>query len=732
MILLKREYFILALVFSLLGTGMNVRAERPPRPDAGGSSIDVQADSLEYLQDTDFLVAKGNVVIQRLGDTLSADYVKVNTVTLDSFARGDVVLMQDDWKWTGEELNYNFKTKEGDFGTFEGESGKYYIKAAESERLESGVYKLKNITVTTCDKDDMEFKVRASKATLEDGHKLKAYNVVSYLGPVPFFYLPYISLDLEKDHSNWDVSLGQSGDLGAFIIVGYRHKVNENFEHVTRVDLYSKRGIGVGENLHWKRSDGSGSGRLETFYLNDQDPLPEDYDKERFSGQVDSDRYRIRLVDTKALTDRDFFIGDLQYLSDPKVREDFFEEDFRSLSQPENRLSLSHRGDKYSAGALLNMRLNDFYENIDRKPELTLDFHRQELEGSGIYYQSQNSFVQLEKLFPDTSERTDFDTSRLDSHQELYYPRKYFGFLNVIPSVGGRATYYSDLKPRVTSTTNMVTMVDSNGVAFTTNQVFTSSAERGSDLRTFGEFGLESSFKAFKVLTENQTDFGRGLRHVVEPHTKYAYRSDPTVDRDEIYQFDRIDSIRRQNEIQFGARNKLQTRREKRLVDLFDIDLYTSLRLDPEPEQNDLGPLRVDGELMPTDLVWVDFDGAYDWDESAVTEFNARVRLGGYSKTRMYVNYGYRDGDKNLLGADLDYFPTDDWGFGIYGRYDIDDSELEESFYTVMHEMDCVGWEAGVRSIRGRGGEDDDNQLWLKIWLLAFPQMDIKFFDASY
>lgn len=251
-------------------------------------------------------------------------------------------------------------------------------------------------------------------------------------------------------------------------------------------------------------------------------------------------------------------------------------------------------------------------------------------------------------------------------------------------------------------------------------------------MRTMVELGLESSFKAFKVLTEKNTAFGQGIRHVVEPHARYSFRSEPTVEADKIYQFDAIDSIRRQNEIQFGARNKLQTRQDERLLDLVDVDLYTSVRLDPEPDQSDMGPLRIDAELEPGNLFWLDFDGAYDWDTSKVTDFNARARVIGSGDTRVYLNYGYRDGEKNLISTDIDYELTSDWSLGFYTRYDIEGSELEESLYSVQHDMDCIGWEAGLRSTRGRGGEEDENQFWCQIWLLAFPETNIEFLDASY
>lgn len=725
------EKIIIPILAFLLLAGIS-SAQRPPRPQPVDFDMDVQADSLEYLEESKQMVAIGNVVIQYEQETLRADYVTVNTETMDAFARGNVVMLRDEWEWSGGKLKYNFDTKQGDFGTFEGQSGKYYVAAKESKRLPSGSYEMQDITATTCDKDDMEFKLKATSATMTADKKIKARNVVPYLGPIPFFYLPYAWFDMDKDYSNWDISMGHTGSWGAFLLLGYTREINRNLKTVTHVDMRTKRGLGLGEDLLWQLPDDGGEGKLELYYLNDREPLDNEYDKEYYGDQVDSDRYRLRFQHAEELGPRDYLTADLQYLSDPKIREDFFERDYRLQSQPENRVSLSHRGDNYSAGLLFNTRLNDFYENIDRMPELTLDLQRQKLGDSKIYYESDNSISRLKKVFAEQSDGEDFESTRLDTHHTLYYPRKYLGYLNLIPSAGFRGTYYSDLAPETSSMTNTVTLSDTNGTTYTTNQVNDIVTARGSDLRSFFEFGLESSFKAFKIISEDANDFGSGLRHVVEPHADYRLRTKPSVEPDEIYHFDSIDTIGKQNEIFFGARNKLQTKREGMIADIFDIDVFTSLRLDPEEDEDSVGPLRIDGNAQPTDLVWLDFDAGYDWDESSVTDFNLRMNLGGNRDTRAYINYGFRDDNKNLLAADFDYYPTPDWGLGLYTRYDIDDSEVEENRVSVLHRMDCVGWEVGLRSLAGRGGEEDDNELWLKVWLLAFPKMEIKFFDASY
>lgn len=697
-------------------------------------ALAVDADRLEILQEREEMVAIGNVVVQYGEDTLRADYMKIERDTGFVRARGNVVLLQSGWEWTGDRLDYDFRERRGDFGRFEGRSGVYYIRARESESLPTGEFRMRGVMATTCnpDEDRMEFRVRATSAKMDPGNRIWARNVVPFLGPVPFFYLPIAWLSLDGT-GNWDISAGRTGRWGYFLLVGYRNIVNENFRHVTHFDLRSKRGLGLGQDLIWQRSDESGGGQLELYHIYDQQPFHDDFERERFGDEVDRNRYRVRLRHDEAVTARDYFTMDLQYVSDVKLREDFFERDFRMQSQPENRISLSHRGDNFSASILLNARLNDFYENVNRLPELGLDFSSQEIADSGIYYQGRNRLSYLERVFPDRADRDDYDSARLDSYHLLLYPQKYFGYLNVIPRVGFRGTYYSDLAPKTETITTTVLVEDEDGNLVEEEETETLFFDRsGDEVRTLYEFGLESSFKAFKIISEHDNMFGSGLRHVVEPYTNYSFRSEPSLERDELLQFDAIDRIGKRNDITLGTINKLQTRRGGSIVSLVDLDIYNLFRLDPEEDETHVGPLRIDGDLRPVDRFDLRFNSAYDWDTSTLTDFNARLSLGSVGRSRLHLDYGYRDSDKHLVALDIDYFPVNDWGIGLYSRYDIEDGELEESRISLLHEMDCVGWQIGFRTLAGRGGEPDSQDIWATVWLLAFPQMELKFLDASY
>jgi len=707
-------------------------AERPGQPQE--TPVDVTAERMEYREDGKVLIGIGEVVIRHLGDELKADYVELHTDTLEGHARGGVQILREGTLWTGESLSYNFRTRQGDFGKFQIQRGSFYITAEDSERVGEDEYILHQVMVTTCDRNAKvrEFEVRAASARLTDGRYLRVYHVRPHIGYVPFLYLPYMSVDLQADLSRWDVQVGDRGRWGPFVLVGYRMPWSEEISTVTHVDGYAKRGVGLGQELLWDAPRTGRRGRLETYYLRDNRPLRNEWEEERFGEDVDENRYRLRLVHSEGLAPRLGLLADVEYVSDPLVREDFFPREFRLRTQPENRVSLTYRGDRFVAGLLLNKRLNDFYENVDRLPEFSLDHPRQQIADSRFYYEGSNSLSNLYRQYPDRDERLEYDTLRLDSYHRVFYPGKYFGFLNVIPHAGVRATHYGELRPATETETREVVIVTEEGETVVEEEQIVTTIDRGADTRTFIELGLEASYKAFKRIHDQHTAFGEGLRHVTEPYAAYQFRSDPSLEPSELHQFDRIDAIDRLNQIRFGNRNKLQSRRRERVVDLVDVDLFSVYRLDPDPEQKALGPVGMQNRFYPADWFRADMDAQYDTQTSQLSQFNTHMNVDAGADTRISLGYGYRELEgrgKNLLFSDITFNPTPRWGFSLYGRYDFERSELEEHYYVVQHKMDCTGWELGVRALQGRPGEEDETQVWARMWLLAFPQAQLKMFD---
>ena len=683
--------------------------------------IDVQADRLEYQSDATMLIGEGNVVITVGTDVLRADYVDVNTETQEAHAKGNVQLERDGQVWEGDELSYNFETQEGDFGTFTAFISPFFITANDSERLEDGTFELENARITTCKGKNPEFYITGKETSVDTEEEyVKAKHVTFRLWDVPFFYVPYWKKYYGDDRPDIDFVPGYGSRLGAYLLTAYNYHIDEYTRSTTHLDLRSKRGVAVGQDLYWKGPDNVRKGSIQTYLLHDANPEEGDEDNTERKELIDNPRYRIRLSDARSLTDRDSLITEINYLSDPFVVEDFFDDEYRRNVQPENRVNLNHRSDNYSAGVLLNKRLNDFYDSIERVPEGYLDINQQPLLESGIYYRSQNSASGLKKVYKESANTNDYDSVRINSFHMFSYPGKYLGWLNIIPRAGYQGTYYS--KSPGAPVTNISINTAADGTV-TTNTTTTIGDDGGSQFRNLVELGFETSFKAFGVWTEDAINVQRGdkgLRHIFEPYANYTFVPEPNVRPYELYQFDEIDALDKKNEVMFGMRNKLQTKRRGMIHNLLDLDIYTTYHLDPEPTEDDFSNIYFDAKIRAYDWLPVDFDGSVDTEGDGLETFNIRFHYLTIEDTRLSVEHRYRKDAQNLLAGELMLFPNRKWSFKAYGRYEFENDDLQEHSYFVQRRFECVGLGVGFKQI------ENDSQVWFKFWLLALPDSIIE------
>lgn len=713
------RYFIL-LCFFIWSGPMVLSSMAQPQPPP----LDITADSLEYLADQKLMVAKGNVEVRDAGMVLKADYMSVQTESQDIHARGNVFYQSGENVWRGEEFRYNMKTKQGDFGSFSAYYDPMYVTARESRRTGPDAFEVKDVTMTTCEGDDPALSIRAREASIEDRRIHLRGASVYIVDVIPIFYFPYYTRSLDSHETFFQFLPGYNSRLGAFLLTAYNYPIAGPVRGRTHVDVRSERGIGLGQDFLWRDKEAGYEGIVQGYYLQDDKPL-EGSASENRAGVVEEERYRLRLAHQQDLSDRDNFRLEANYLSDPFVLKDFFRKEYREAVQPENRATLTHRGDDYIASLLVNKRLNDFYENVDRAPELRLDLPRQRLFESDLYYESRNSMGLLEKVFPEGSTSAEYDAYRFDTDHLLTYPLRTMGFLNVIPRAGYRGTFYSKTLEQ-TTVTNVVVITPTNGVPYTTNQVVTTINDRGGELRNLPQLGWEASFKAFRtwddlvVLTD-----GDGLRHVAEPYLDHTYIPDPNVQPEELPQFDSIDLLDERHDVKLGMRNKLQTRWNKRAYDILDLDVYTFLRIEKPEGEDDLSPVFWDGEYNFHPDFLLENDGSYDVNSSELQTFNTRARLELDETSRFGLEHRYRLDSQSLLGANLEYQPSGRWGFDAGVRYDLEESELEEQYYLVKRTGNCVSWGLGVRQLF-----DDDNdelEVWLQLWLTAIPEAIIDF-----
>lgn len=684
-------------------------------PFSGGSAfssdapIEVNGDYLDYDKTTGRMIARGNVVITQGDDKLEADRVHCNINTGDAYAIGNVVLTRGTTVMRKTRLNYNFKTRKSDADEIEVDAKPFFVQAKKAETAGGGSYILHDAVVTTCTNHHphCHYHIKAKKLEVAPGDYLKGRSGVWYFGKVPCLYLPYWNKNLNEE-SGFHFQPGYKSKWGAFLLGAYRQPVTDWLRLEHKFDYRAERGSALGEDVEW-RTPGNGKGGISLYYAYDLEPI--DDDEDAATADIDNERYRLHFHHKQGFDPRTYMLTQATILSDTDMEEDFFEAEYKASRQPENHIALTHRRDAFTLSALVQMRLNDFYSNVNRLPEVALDVNRIQVGDTTFYYQGQTAGAFLQKVYEDSSTDDEYDAFRLDSQHMVYQPRRIDGWLNVIPRLGYRATWYSKTAEEV-STYDPVT---SNTVS--------STVDAGADLRSIAEFGTEVSFKAFKML-----DQGR-MRHVVEPYAEYILSPEPTVKPTELYQFDGVDSLDEVHQLRLGARNKLQVKRQGRPFDVIDLDLYTILHFEDRYDDV-LDEIVADAELRPSEWLSVDMDANYSLQESTIQEINTRFSV-KRTEWKSSVEHRYRDEDNNLLTMSVTLTPNQEWGMNAYVRYDFEGSRVEEEGGHLQHNWDCISLRLGGSFLpsytRTDGTENDEEwRVNLEFWLTAFPTFGLQ------
>ena len=717
----------------------------------GIERIDLIADQAEYNwgsgADANWATFRGNVVIRCNGNELHAEEVRFNAKTHDAAAKGKVVLLGANGEmWTGNEITVDMTNPE--FPSVQASDMLVYYAPYRLEVGKGGVrngsYYAEDVTFTTCTNapGHRHYEFHARDAVVVPDDDLTAHGAVPYLFGVPFFYWPYFWKDLHN-HYGFRFEPGYRSRWGVYLLTTYKMRIwrydNENWgDSRTSFDLRSKRGLALGEKINWYDTD-VGEGWLSVYGLSDQ------YKEKKLlrDGIEDTDRYRIRLNHALDLTDSDRLLVQGIYLSDKMFLRDFFEDEYDVMPQPENYISLTHTADTWSWGLEADVRLNDFYNQVERLPEAWLSINQREIGGTGLFYESDHSAAYLRRLFDedrysDADER-EYDAGRLDTEHTLSYPLKIAGFLSLVPSVSWRGTFYSKTKETeerdevsITSLTNAYGTVYSYPV---TNEV--SYTEEGdADFRNVLRFGLDLSFKAYGMWTAPD---GTPWRHVVEPYAEYVYIPEPNLVPEDLYRFDAVDEIDFTHKVRIGVRNRWQCKvpevapggalRYNRVREFLYVNTYGDIRIEPEDDEKTLSLLGMESVYRPTDWLRAKLDVAYDPEESEISRITSLLEINS-DEFRVTGEYIYRVDANSLLMGEIAWKATEKWEFAVFGRYDFESSLCEKVGSYVQMNFDCISlrligsvYPGYTRSDGIR--EEDDYRISFSLWENHFPPANI-------
>ncbi|MBI3417751.1 MAG: LPS-assembly protein LptD [Verrucomicrobia bacterium] len=674
---------------------------------------------LHYDLNTGAASATGGVKVQLGEDVLTARQVTLNQQTGEATAEGDVLLQRGKAVWRGERLRYNFTTRDISSDAFRTGMTPFFVSGESlSGAATNQVHSVTNAFVTTDDFAEPGYRIRAKSLRILPGHYLEARDAVLYLGDTPVFYYPYYRRSLERHPNNWVLTPGYRSRYGPFLLSTYNWHFGTNFDAGLHLDYRQRRGFGLGPTINFDGGE-LGKANFQYYYAHDDNPAA--------GGGTNNttrvDRHRINFSYDATLRTNLTAKVVVREQNDPYIVRDFFESEYRKNIQPSSFLEVNQAWPNFTLDVYAQPRLNDFYETVERLPDVKLTAARQQLGVSPLYYEGETSVGYFKHTFANNY-TNDFAAMRADTFHQLLLPYTFFGWLNFTPRVGGRFTHYGDTEGAGTTTT------EQNRGVFNT--------------------GAELSFKASRVWRGVSSKFWdvNELRHIVQPSVNYAYVPSPNVRPQELPQFDSelssfrllpitfpdynaIDSIDSQNVLRLGLHNKLQTKRADGIENLINWSLYTDWRLKPRAGQSTFADVFSDIDFQPRSWLTLTSETRFDVanERWRLAHHYATIQPGtawSWSLGHRYLRddfTSYGQGN-NLITSSLYYRVNENWGARISHHFEARDGTLEEQYYTVYRDL--RSWTAAL-SFRVRDSRTgvNDFTVGFTISLKAFPRFGL-------
>jgi LPS-assembly protein len=708
---------VLALAFCCAARGAEAeQALSISTPDGGGLEYDPRTGIATYT----------NGVVLKYGDTtLMAKTIQVNPQTTESFAQGDVIILREGAQiWRGERIHYNFKTRVMSTSSFRAGQLPYFIAASNLVTVPTNnSYIGTNGTFTTDDNPNPNYKIRAKKIVIIPGKSIEARHAVLYVENVPVFYFPYYHREAGRHPNNYEVLVGYRSAWGPFILNTYNWYWNERLHGSINFDARGRRGLAGGPDFKWHDKT-FGEGLLRYYYAHDIDP-------ENVFGfrTPDEERQRLYFQDQWTLRTNLTVKSIVSWESDPFVRRDFFESEYHDSVQRASFVEANQAWQNWNLNGLAQFRVNDFQEMVERLPDVKLTGLRQQIYKTPLFYESESSIGYFRHVFPAETNINSphlmnyYSATRADTYHQVVLPLNFFGWLNVIPRVGERLTYYGEANERGSTTDE--------------------------DVRSVFNTGAEVTWKASRVYRNAQSDLLEinGLRHVIEPSVNYVYVPDPDVRPHHLPQFDSelpssrlqpiefpdynsIDSIDSQQVVRFGLRNKLQTKRDGRVDNFLNWAVYTDLRLSRHHGQKEFSDIYSDFDLSPRSWMDISSETRYSVDEGRFREANHFLTLRPNDTWSISLGHHYRidtpelGRGNNVISTTVYFRLNENWGIRISEHFEARDGVLEYQYYTVYR--DFRSWTAGLTlRVRENRVGPNDYTVAFTLSLKAFPRYGV-------
>ncbi len=501
------------------GQGLQLRSSSEQRSKTGALPIILDADRIEGVAGKD-TTAQGNASLRQGGLSIRADSLTYHEGDEDVEARGDVRLQRNGDTLKGPALRYSIRDGTGLFEkpdftfTPRPKAGQQPVSArGQAETIEilgENQYRIKDGFFTSCKPGDDGWRVQADELELDFTRDVGTARGASvYFEGLPVIAAPSFDFSLNNQRKSGFLppSIGATGKSGPEFGVPYYLNLAPNYDLTLTPRYMEKRGLQLAEQFRYLQKDYNGDFNAEV--------LPHDRA---------ADRGRLAMSLVHRYNRDDSLLGGLNL---NKVSDDNYFRDLATRINIASQATLPREGfltyngkwwdtGTYSATArvqrfqVLQDPDNPIVVPYGRTPQITLSTLRQDIGGLD---------------FGSTAEFVDFTHPTLvNGKRSTFYPSLSLPFITpgsfLTPKVGVHYTYYSlDEIPVIPG--SVAPRPISNIPAFP-----------DSISRTLPVFSLDTG-----LIYERETQaFGQAVTQTLEPRFYYVYV--PFRDQNQIPLFD--------------------------------------------------------------------------------------------------------------------------------------------------------------------------------------------------
>jgi LPS-assembly protein len=512
-------YMIMVLFFAglLIGLPRHSLSEELPK----ASPVSITADKLDYDRVADIYTAVGHVKIEHEGTRLEADKVVLNNKTGEATAEGNVLLQDKQDMAKADRLQVNINTRSGVMykGDLFKKKENIHFRGDVIERRSETVYHVDRGIITTCDEDQWYFK--ANEFNVDMDRYATARGITFNMLGVPVFYTPYFLFPVKRLTGFLLPTYGNSSLDGLTLQNAFFWAISDYKDMTFYSDYRGKTGHGTGLEFRYMNSiESSGQAYVKFWNMFRSGEIRQSH----FGHETGETRWELRLQHQEEIAEDLSVRVDINQVSDEHYYQDLDKQlEIKSKPYLDSNAFFVERWNT-AALYLLGQYSTDLTQpnraTIQKLPEIRYMMFSEPLLGP-LHANFDGSAVNFSRQEGDSLRRLDFNPN---------FAAAFGGNgLSLTPRVGARATLYDRKGPNA--------------------------AINEPTSRTYLYAGLDLNARLSRVYGADQEEGIGKIRHSIEPTISYSYI--PEFKRDNIPQFDPVDSVVSMNTVTVSLINRV-------------------------------------------------------------------------------------------------------------------------------------------------------------------------------